>query len=98
MSYPSSVNLRVLSLSTCLYQANVVLDHTEFVLCANDGAVLKAASLGLLAKKLISANIHSAVLVHSSPYDEMIGLSSGDKVAALEVPLDWQGLCKITQT
>ncbi len=92
----ASLALRVLSINSCLYQAYVLVNDQEYVLVDNEQKCVKAASVGLLAEKLKGIPFSKASMVHSSPYDEMIGLSQDEKVSALEVPLDWPGVCAIT--
>ncbi|MCV6622334.1 MAG: DUF6482 family protein [Cellvibrionaceae bacterium] len=97
-AYKGEVKLKVVSLESCLYQAFVMLeDQLDMVLCDNKGDNLKAASIGLLAQKLQGLEPSSAVLIQSSPYDEMIGHEPQEKVAPLEVKLDWEELSKNTR-
>ncbi|MBB6520085.1 DUF6482 family protein [Pseudoteredinibacter isoporae] len=90
-----NLQLRVLSINSCLYQAYVLVDDFECVLLDEKQRSIKAASVGLLVEKLKGIPFSKATMVHSSAYDEMIGLTEGEKVKALEVPMDWAGLCNI---
>ncbi len=68
--------LTVHSVEMGLYLAEVDLDgHTAFIV-GDDNRPRHFHSVAQVKEQLIKASIKSAVLVHQSAYDEMIGLSA----------------------
>ena len=75
------------SMQNALYQAYFELDGETFVITDN-GAPVRAFSVGKMYERLGGFRFHKALLRQNSAYDEMIGQPMRDS-NTLVVPLDW---------
>ncbi len=72
-----------------MYLVQVQLAHTQELLnvCDDAGAILRFNSQLEAKFPFKGLAIENTVLIHESPYNEMVGMPSGQKPAPLEVKL-----------
>lgn len=75
------------SLDLCLYQASVVIDNEEHMICDDRGQLLRSHSLIEMQKLCRNLKVKARVLRQESAYDEMVGGPEKDEGNRLEVPL-----------
>jgi len=75
------------SVDLSLYIVSAIVEGDEYYLTDDKGAFLKAHTLLELQKVLRDVSAQKTVLLHTSPYDEMIGGPVKTHSNALEVPL-----------
>ena len=78
--------LIVLSIDLSLYQVAVLIDGEEFLICDDNGTLLRAHCIVDIQKLCRNLTVNQQVLRQNTAYDEMIGGPvKGDDL--LEVPL-----------
>ena len=75
------------SVDLALYQVSAVIDGEEHYVTDDKNVLLRSSNIINLQKLLKNVAAESAVLLHTSAYDEMIGSPSKNGSNALEVPL-----------
>ena len=83
-------HLRIRSLGLGLYTVEAILDDGWAVLCDDSGEVLQFTGMEWVRRRLAHLKVRKATLIHSSPYNEMIGLEQQAQ-APIEVPVSWNG-------
>ena len=75
------------SVDLALYQVSAVIDGEEHFITDDKNVLLRSSNIINLQKLLRNVAAESAVLRHTSAYDEMIGSPPKKSSNALEVPL-----------
>jgi hypothetical protein len=66
-------NVEIHSFDASIYTARLFIDGLEYRLIENNQKPYQRRSAGQIKKDLKAVNIKNMMLVHSSPYDEMVG-------------------------
>lgn len=80
------LTVRSVTMSVCTVE--VELDDGTYVLCDSRGKVMRFNGVDHARNALEHLQVEQALLVHDSPYSEMVGLSE-EPSAPIRVPLGW---------
>ncbi len=82
-----SLVLRAFESSLYLVQVKLKPGGDLLSVCDDEGVILRFTSQLAAKFPFKGLGIENTVLIHESPYNEMIGMPTGDKPAPLEVKL-----------
>lgn len=80
------LTVRSVTMSVCTVE--VRLDERDYVLCDRHGKVMRFNGVEHARNALSELDVAEALLVHDSPYHEMVGLPE-DGAEPIRVPLGW---------
>lgn len=80
------LTVRSVTMSVCTVE--VQMDGVDHVLCDRHGKVMRFNGVEHARNALSELDVEQAMLIHDSPYHEMVGLPEGG-AEPIRVPLGW---------
>ncbi|MDF1763721.1 MAG: DUF6482 family protein [Oleibacter sp.] len=95
---PSIEKVIIHSLDLSLYQASIMIDDQERIVCDSKGKLLKSTNKLEMQALFTSLPVKKMVLRHQSAYDEMVNQPTRQGSNLMEVPIGGSDLARTPPT